>query len=156
MNTGLLLLTAEMILKYPEHADMVFWFHHHPSEDASYCTACIGGWAVYLFHEGEPRDVEDLGRALRKTQFDSFPSHPGTVLEINSVQWNTLFQDIHWPQEWFDKYIDTSPRTKERAQVMHDYIHYWLDHPEIRPNPSGHRLTSCVRGLHDVDVIVGN
>lgn len=128
MNTALLIKVAEKILLHPEHLDMDEWVVKK-GENKCGSTGCIAGWTAYLYNNPD-REL------IWSDMYHIFYNHavsPEEMLDITLTERTYLFFVNNWPERWRIRYNNTDQGSFERAKVVHDYIHYFI---ETKGDPS--------------------
>lgn len=141
MNTPLLRKVQAAILEEPKRLDMGDWvFLDSKSAMAPACgtVGCIAGWSVLLNHEPDPTKALDAVYDLGFNDYTFFAEDLlGEAililgLEEDPLQYD-LFYDLSWPEHFQARLRNTRPRTPQYAQVVSDYIDYFIALHEAVP-----------------------
>ncbi len=144
LNTELLLKIKQYILLEPRRCNMSAWMckrdmkslweHYGQAEPPCGTVGCIAGWALMLTNE------EVYGQHL------CIAERAASALGLSYEKADRLFLPYsRWPESWRMKLIEHKIGSPEYAQVVADYIDYFIE----KEGPINETTTTSIGSQED-------
>jgi len=120
MNTRLLRKVKKAILEHPENTDMGYWVKHDDSLAECGTVGCIAGWVW------AKADIENLRKLPQVLSWDHRAlTSAKRLLDIGSVQANSLFYVANWPSN-FERAFNNRVTRQAKARIVADRIDHFI------------------------------